>query len=100
MSVDHVSDAFVDVFPPVNALSAAALEGDRHGVEQMAELFQEHAYAMLKVGVDKAKIHKSHCDLAMVPLSLSCFLFRLLRWHAPSPRMSIASRQLRWQSNT
>lgn len=48
VSVDHLSDAFVDVFSPLNALGKAAQEGDREQVERVARAFEEHAEKMLK----------------------------------------------------
>ena len=49
VSVDHLSDAFVDVFSPLNSLVKVAQEGDRGKIEKVAEHFQQHVHTMLKV---------------------------------------------------
>ena len=47
--MDHLSDAFVDVFLPLNVLVRAAQEGDRHKMDRVTEHFQQHTLTMLKV---------------------------------------------------
>lgn len=47
--MDHLSDAFVDVFAPLNAMVEVATEGDRQKLDTAAEHFQQHAHTMLKV---------------------------------------------------
>lgn len=49
VSADHMSDSFVGVFGPLEALVRAAEEGDRGQVDTVAENFQQHAEMMLKV---------------------------------------------------
>lgn len=47
--MDHLSDAFIGVFTPLNALIKAAQEGERNQVERKAEEFELHSRTMLKV---------------------------------------------------
>ncbi len=62
--MDHLSDAFMDVFKPLNSLVKAAKEGDRAQVEVAARKFEEHANTMLKVeGRAVALILKVHTHI-------------------------------------
>lgn len=47
--MDHLSDAFMDVFTPLNSLVKVAQDGDRTQVDVAAAIFEEHADTMLKV---------------------------------------------------
>ena len=47
--MDHLSDAFMDVFTPLNSLVKVAQDGDRAQVDVVARKFEEHANTMLKV---------------------------------------------------
>ena len=47
--MDLVSDAFVDILSPLFSLISAAEKGNRGDVDKMADQFQEHAEAMIKV---------------------------------------------------
>lgn len=49
MSVDYLSDAFVDAYSPLDSLVKVAQEGDRKRIGVVAEHFQQHAHTMLKV---------------------------------------------------
>lgn len=64
VTVDHMSDAFVDVFGPLNALLKAAQEGDRTLVDRQAEIFQRHAEMMLKVATIRTSQHVCACITA------------------------------------
>ena len=44
-----MSNAFMDVFTPLNSLVRVAEEGDRTHIQEVAKTFEEHANTMLKV---------------------------------------------------
>ena len=55
--VDHVSDAFIAMWDPVDDLEEVAQKGRRGRVEQCAEALEEHSARILKVTQNSTHVY-------------------------------------------